>query len=231
MRGSTIAAFGFGFAAGMAALAGVLWLEGGLRTPVAASTPATTTTTTSVAPNLPPPAPAGFPPSAPPQSPPAAATPIPPVTGEADRSAPAPSPDHPIVPVQGVTASQLADTFNDKRDGRKHDALDIPASRGTPVLAAVEGNVAKLFRSKLGGLTVYEFDDSQTYCYYYAHLDRYAPGLNEGTLLRQGQVLGYVGTTGNAPPNVPHLHFEVHELGKEKKWWKGTAIDPMPLLR
>ena len=104
------------------------------------------------------------------------------------------------------------------------------APRGTPVIAAVEGNVVKLFHSKLGGTTVYQFDDSRTYCYYYAHLERYAPGLAEGTLLRQGEVLGYVGSTGNAQANAPHLHFEVHKLGPEKKWWKGEALDPLTLL-
>jgi len=136
-----------------------------------------------------------------------------------------------IVPVPGVDINRLTDTFNDPRDGRKHEALDIPAPRGTPVRAAVEGNVVKLFHSKPGGTTVYQFDDSRNYCYYYAHLDRYAPGLQEGTLLRQGEVLGYVGTTGNAPPNVPHLHFAVFRLGPQKQWWKGVPLDPLPLFK
>jgi murein DD-endopeptidase MepM/ murein hydrolase activator NlpD len=135
------------------------------------------------------------------------------------------------MPLPGIDAKKLADTFNDTRDGRKHEALDIPASRGTPVLAVAQGNVAKLFTSKQGGLTVYQFDDSRTYCYYYAHLDRYAPGLQEGTLLRPGQTLGYVGSTGNASAKAPHLHFAVFRLGPEKKWWVGTAIDPLLLLK
>ena len=105
------------------------------------------------------------------------------------------------------------------------------APRGTPVLAVAEGNVVKLFNSKRGGLTVYQFDNSATWCYYYAHLDRYAPSLKEGTLLRKGDVLGYVGSTGDASPNAPHLHFAVFQLGPEKHWWQGTAIDPLPLLR
>ncbi len=232
MRGSTIAAFGFGFGAGMAVLAGVLWANGTLRGP--AGTPVTTTTVATA------PAPAGsqatspteapkLPPAT--QPPPPGAQPFPPVKDGADRLSPDVNVDRPIVPVEGVKVSQLTDSFNDDRGGRKHEALDIPAPRGTPVVAAVEGNVAKLFQSKLGGLTVYEFNDSQTYCYYYAHLDHYAPGLKEGTLLRQGQVLGYVGTTGNAPKDTPHLHFEVHKLGPEKKWWQGDAVDPMNLLR
>jgi len=150
--------------------------------------------------------------------------------GEAERSIPEAETDHPIVPVQGIPLNKLRDTFYDNRDGREHDALDIPAPRGTPVLAAVEGNVTKLFHSQQGGTTVYQFDDSGKLCYYYAHLDRYAPGLKEGTLLRQGQVLGYVGTTGNAPSSTPHLHFAVFRLGTDKSWWKGTPIDPLPLL-
>jgi murein DD-endopeptidase MepM/ murein hydrolase activator NlpD len=105
------------------------------------------------------------------------------------------------------------------------------ASRGTPVLAVAEGNVAKLFTSKQGGLTVYQFDNTGNWCFYYAHLDRYAPGLKEGTLLRKGDTLGYVGTTGDAPPDAPHLHFAVFRLGPEKHWWQGTAIDPLPLLK
>jgi murein DD-endopeptidase MepM/ murein hydrolase activator NlpD len=91
--------------------------------------------------------------------------------------------------------------------------------------------VVKLFTSKLGGVTVYQFDDSRTYCYYYAHLDGYATGLKENTLLRMGEVLGYVGSTGNASPEAPHLHFEVTRLGPDKEWWRGTPIDPLPLLR
>jgi len=151
--------------------------------------------------------------------------------GEAERSIPDAAADHPIFPVQGIAPTQVSDTFHDARAGHEHEALDIPAAKGTPVVAAVEGNVAKLFTSKQGGITVYQFDDSQKFCYYYAHLDHYAQGLKEGTLLRKGQVLGFVGTTGNAPPNTPHLHFAVFRLGPEKSWWKGTPVDPLPLLR
>ena len=136
-----------------------------------------------------------------------------------------------MVPVPGVNVQRITDTFHDKRGGHIHEALDIPAARGTPVVAVAEGNVVKLFHSREGGTTVYQFDDSRNYCYYYAHLDRYAPGLQEGTLLRQGEVLGYVGTTGNAPANAPHLHFAVFRLGPDKKWWKGEALDPLPLFK
>lgn len=135
------------------------------------------------------------------------------------------------MPIAGVDPATLRDTFNDMRDGQPHQALDIMAPRGTPVMAVDEGNVVKLFTSKEGGLTVYQFNDARNRCYYYAHLDHYAPALQEGTLLRRGDVLGYVGSTGNASPDAPHLHFAVFELGPEKEWWKGTAIDPLPLLQ
>ena len=94
-----------------------------------------------------------------------------------------------------------------------------------------DGEVKKLFTSKPGGLTVYQFDPDQRFCYYYAHLDRYAEGLHEGQLLRRGEVLGYVGTTGNAPKNTPHLHFALIRLDKERRWWKGTYVNPYPLLK
>jgi murein DD-endopeptidase MepM/ murein hydrolase activator NlpD len=135
-----------------------------------------------------------------------------------------------LIPVQGVAATTLTDDFNQARGGHRHEAIDILAPHGTPVLAAAEGNVVKLFTSEQGGLTVYQFDDSRTYCFYYAHLDRYAAGLKEGTLLRKGDVLGYVGTTGDAPPDTPHLHFAISKLGPEKHWWEGTALDPYPFL-
>jgi len=136
-----------------------------------------------------------------------------------------------LIPVAGVVASQLSDTFNDTRDGtRRHEALDIMASRGTPVLAASDGKVAKLFTSVPGGLTIYEFDPTATYAYYYAHLDRYAPGLAEGKALKRGDLIGYVGSTGDASPDAPHLHFAISVLGPEKQWWKGTAVNPYPLL-
>jgi murein DD-endopeptidase MepM/ murein hydrolase activator NlpD len=186
-----------------------------------------------------PPAPEPFdfpqpaPPVAAPGNQPAPIGPRPPVThGEADRIAPdLTGLPHLSLPLSGIDPKKLADTFKDARGGRKHEALDIPAPRGTPVLAVAQGNVAKLFTSKEGGLTVYQFDDSRTYCYYYAHLSRYASGLQEGTLLRPGEVLGYVGSTGNASAAAPHLHFAVFKLGPEKKWWVGTAIDPLPMFK
>lgn len=134
------------------------------------------------------------------------------------------------VPVKGVKPADLVDTFNEKRGNGKHEALDILAPRGTPVVAAGDGTVVKLFTSVPGGLTVYQFDPEGQFCYYYAHLDGYAPGLKEGMQVRKGDVLGYVGTTGNAPPDTPHLHFAVLKLGPEKKWWKGTPVNPYPVL-
>jgi murein DD-endopeptidase MepM/ murein hydrolase activator NlpD len=128
-------------------------------------------------------------------------------------------------------AGQLVDTYSDARsENRVHDAIDIMAPRGTPVLAASDGTVAKLFISKLGGLTIYEFDPTSTWVYYYAHLDRYADGLAEGQPLRRGDVIGHVGSSGNASPDAPHLHFEVSRLGPEKHWWQATPVNPYPLL-
>jgi murein DD-endopeptidase MepM/ murein hydrolase activator NlpD len=135
------------------------------------------------------------------------------------------------VPVDGVQPGALQDTFSQARDGtRQHEAIDILAPRGTPVVAADDGTIVKLFYSERGGTTIYQFDPSEQYCYYYAHLDRYADGLREGQSVTRGQVLGYVGTSGNAPPDTPHLHFAIFRLGPEKRWWEGEAINPQPLL-
>ncbi|WP_164137691.1 M23 family metallopeptidase [Stenotrophomonas maltophilia] len=137
-----------------------------------------------------------------------------------------------LLPVQGVLPSQLRDTFTDARsEGRVHDAIDIMADAGTPVLAVADGTVEKLFDSKRGGLTIYQFEPSGRWCYYYAHLQRYADGLVEKQVIRRGDVIGYVGSTGNASADAPHLHFEVHVLGPEKQWWKGESINPYPLLK
>lgn len=136
-----------------------------------------------------------------------------------------------LLPVAGVRAEQLVDTFSQARsEHRVHDAIDIMAPRGTPVLAASDGTVAKLFASERGGLTIYEFDPTSTRVYYYAHLDRYADGLAEGQALRRGETIGYVGSSGNASPDAPHLHFEVSRLGPEKHWWQATQVNPYPLL-
>ncbi|MEO6154266.1 MAG: M23 family metallopeptidase [Thermomonas sp.] len=136
-----------------------------------------------------------------------------------------------LIPVQGVAVSELSDTFTDTRSaGRSHDAIDIMAPDGTPVLAVADGHVEKLFTSKLGGLTIYEFNADNTLAYYYAHLQRYADGLAEQQTVKRGQLIGYVGSTGDASPEAPHLHFAITVLGPEKKWWQGEAVNPYPQL-
>jgi peptidoglycan LD-endopeptidase LytH len=238
VRARTFAAFVIGFVVGVAVLAAGLWFGGRLNVPRAAApqTPAAS----GVAAARPSPVGIGMasraeaprqPPSVPQPELPQTVLPLEPTTGEAERSFPEDDLDHPIVPVSGVSANKIRDTFYDNRDGHEYGALDIPAARGTPVIAAVEGYVVKLFHSDRSGTTVYQFDDSNRFCYFYADLDSYASGLKEGAFLHQGQPLGYVGSSGNAPPATPHLHFAVFRLGPDKSWWKGTAIDPLPLLR
>lgn len=136
------------------------------------------------------------------------------------------------MPVEGIKPEQLTRQFTDTRGGsRQHQAIDILAPRHTPVKAVEDGRIARLFFSNAGGVTIYQFDPSERYCYYYAHLERYADGLQEGQRVRKGQVIGYVGTSGNAPKNTPHLHFAVFRLTGEKRWWEGTPIDPYDILR
>lgn len=205
-------------------------------------------TARAVAPPAPPAPPVVMAPSAPAPSPTLALPPAPsPLTAPAAATAavdagvpPLGLPDADIselrrrqlpIPVQGITAAMLVPTFHQERSQGEHEALDILAPRGTPAIAVEDTTVAKLFTSQRGGLTVYLFDPAAVYCYYYAHLDRYAEGLAEGQALSRGQVVGYVGTTGNAPPNTPHLHFAVFKLGSEKHWWQGTAIDPYLIWR
>lgn len=136
-----------------------------------------------------------------------------------------------VVPVSGVAASALRGSFTDARGGRVHQAIDIMAPRGTPVLSADDGAVLKIFTSRGGGLTVYAADPTRNFIYYYAHLDAYAPGLAEGQAIAKGQPLGTVGTSGNAPPNTPHLHFAILRNNDMKRWWTGAAIDPYLVLR
>ncbi|HEV7672014.1 MAG TPA: M23 family metallopeptidase [Thermoanaerobaculia bacterium] len=135
------------------------------------------------------------------------------------------------IPVAGVKAGELRDTFTEARGTeRKHEAIDILAPRNTPVLAVDDGKIEKLFFSQRGGTTAYQFDPTRTYAYYYAHLEAYAPGLVAGQELRRGELIGYVGTSGNAPPNTPHLHFQIFRLAPEKHWWEGEPLDPFPYL-
>jgi murein DD-endopeptidase MepM/ murein hydrolase activator NlpD len=202
MNARTFAAFAFGFAAGALCLAVALWGAGRLSRPLL---PLPREPVTLVQTQV--------------------------LRGSADREAPVISGPRIAMPIAGVDVNTLKSNFAQTRGSHQHEALDIMSPRGTPVLAVAEGNVAKLFTSKRGGLTVYQFDNSQTWCYYYAHLDGYAPGVIQGTLLRKGDVLGYVGSTGDASPTAPHLHFAVFLLGPDRKWWQGTAVDPLPLLK
>jgi murein DD-endopeptidase MepM/ murein hydrolase activator NlpD len=130
------------------------------------------------------------------------------------------------MPIDGVDVESLKGGFAERRGDRPHEAIDILAPRNTPVLAVEDGTIAKLFDSKAGGLTIYQYDPSGRLAYYYAHLERYADGIHEGQGVRQGDVIGYVGTSGNAPANTPHLHFAVFELDDTHRWWKGKAVDP-----
>ena len=137
------------------------------------------------------------------------------------------------IPVAGVKAKQLTDTFTQARAGgaRVHDAIDIMADEGTPVIAASDGRVEKLFFSQGGGgITVYVRSPDQRWSYYYAHLQGYAPGLAEGQQVKRGQVIGRVGSTGNANPAGPHLHFAINQMRAGEKWYQGTPINPYPLL-
>lgn len=138
---------------------------------------------------------------------------------------------HLRMPIEGVSPERLKGGFSEHRAGHPHEADDILAPRNTPVHAVEDGTIAKLFYSKGGGgNTIYEFDPTGTYAYYYAHLERYADGLHEGDHVKQGQVIAYVGTSGNAPPNTPHLHFAVFQLDADRKWWHGRAVDPYPFF-
>ncbi len=137
-----------------------------------------------------------------------------------------------MVPVQGVRPEKVADTYFQDRDGgaRTHQAVDILAKRNTPVLSVDSGTVLRLTRNTLGGITIYATDPEKRFVFYYAHLDHYASGLYEGKPVAQGEVLGYVGTTGNAPKNTPHLHFQVMRFVDARSWWNGPPFDPRPFL-
>jgi peptidoglycan LD-endopeptidase LytH len=168
----------------------------------------------------------------------------PPAIGESDRQASLnPMPPPPVgptaprqpdivLPIEGLKMEDILDTFEQGRSGgRAHEAIDIMAPRGTPVRAMVDGEIKKLFNSDRGGLTIYQFDQKEEMSYYYAHLDRYADGIAEGTTVARGTVIGYVGSTGNAVTAGPHLHLALFKLGPEKRWWEGTPVNPYPVLK
>lgn len=139
---------------------------------------------------------------------------------------------HLVMPVAGVDPARIRDSFDAGRDaGRRHNALDILAPRGTPVLAADDGRIIRLSSNRLGGITIYALDPLERVVYYYAHLDRYREGLRSGTYILRGDTIGYVGTTGNAPENVPHLHFQIMRMPRDRRqYWNGEPINPYPLL-
>jgi murein DD-endopeptidase MepM/ murein hydrolase activator NlpD len=134
-------------------------------------------------------------------------------------------------PVEGFPREKLTDTFDDPRTGHVHGAADIMAPRNTPVRAVEDGTIARLLSNRSGGITIYQLDPSRRYIYYYAHLERYAEGLREGVDVARGEVIGYVGTTGNAPKNAPHLHFAIFRVADPSQWWGGAAVNPYLVLR
>jgi len=134
-------------------------------------------------------------------------------------------------PVQGVPPEKMVDSFDDPRTGHIHEAADIMAPRNTPVRAVETGTVARLLTNASGGITIYELDPSERFVYYYAHLERYADGLREGQKVDRGQVIGYVGTSGNAPRGVPHLHFAIFRVVDSRQWWTGAPVNPYLVLR
>lgn len=134
------------------------------------------------------------------------------------------------VPVVGIHPTALSDNYEQTRGSRRHEAIDIMAPMGTPVVAVDDGRIAKLFTSKAGGLTIYQFDPQAQLAYYYAHLQRYADNVREGKDVRRGDLIGYVGVSGNSAANAPHLHFAVFKLGTPPKWWQGEAVNPYPAL-
>jgi murein DD-endopeptidase MepM/ murein hydrolase activator NlpD len=138
------------------------------------------------------------------------------------------------VPIDGAEVENMRGSFDEHRTGaggHEHEAVDILAPRNSPIHAAEDGSIAKLFLSKSGGNTIYQFDPTGEYCFYYAHLDHYAEGLHDGEKVKRGEVIGYVGTSGNAPKDTPHLHFAIYQLGPERRWWRGRAIDPYDVYK
>ena len=133
-------------------------------------------------------------------------------------------------PFADLRMSDLHDSFDDQHFGHRHEAIDIMEPLGTPIRAVDDGTIRKLFLSAVGGQTIYQFNSDSSYCYYYAHLDHYVDGLREGQPVFRGQIIGYVGTSGDALPDAPQLHFAIFRLDADKRWWKGTPINPYPIL-
>ncbi len=136
-----------------------------------------------------------------------------------------------MFPLQGMPRNSMKNTFRAARGGgRLHEGVDILAPRNTPVMAIEDGKIARLWESKYGGITIYQFDPTNSYVYYYAHLEKYVSNLKEGMPVKKGQIIGYVGTSGNAPPNTPHLHFAIYRAAEPGRWWQGKPIDPHPIF-
>ena len=158
-------------------------------------------------------------------------TPIPSSTVESAASEPVPR-SKIIVPVQGIKPEQLVDTFTQSRsEGRTHDAIDIPAPAGTPVIAAADGEIVKFFDSEKGGITIYQISTDRKYFFYYAHLQRRADDISEKQFVTVGRVIGYVGDTGNAGAGNFHLHFAITAVIDPKRFWDGISINPYEILR
>lgn len=175
-----------------------------------------------------PPAPLPEPPA---ESPPPAAEPTPDLPRAADADIASLRERGLLLPVKGAVLSKIPDTFDAPRDGgRRHDAVDIMAPRGTAIVAAEDGTVLHVGTNTLGGNVIWAVDREQRFVFYYAHLERYARGLHDGQALARGDVIGYVGTTGNAPPDAPHLHFQVMRLSDIKHYWDGAPVNPLPFL-
>lgn len=170
--------------------------------------------------------------------PPVADVPTVPLPTTPPVSTPPPKPDSRasstglIIPVAGIGPEDLIDTYTQARSGgRVHNAIDIIAPQGTPVLAAVKGVIKRFFTSDKGGLTIYQMGPDKRTVYYYAHLDRYADGLKKGDTVQSGQVIGYVGDTGNAVPGNYHLHFAIWLVEDPASYWDGESLNPYPLLQ
>lgn len=140
---------------------------------------------------------------------------------------------HLHLPIDHAKVDAMEGQFADRRAGgtRGHEAVDILADRNTRVRAVEDGVIARLFFSKAGGITIYQFDPTGRFCYYYAHLEDYANGLKESQHVSGGETIGYVGTSGNASKNTPHLHFAIFELTPERHWWQGRPVDPFLVFR
>lgn len=137
-----------------------------------------------------------------------------------------------VIPVKGVRRDQLQDTFSEARDeNRVHNAIDIMAPAGTPVVAAADGEIAKFYDSEAGGITIYQYSEDKKLVYYYAHLQRRDEAINENQFVRRGTVIGYVGDTGNAGAGNYHLHFAISEIADPARYFEGTSINPYPLLK